>query len=132
MHVPLGAMTPELSTTEQMIYTTYRTNHGAVAAERWLKGYLERRNGSPVQVASNQRPLIPLAAPERPAEPSEPVMRRDTAALPLQEAVESFSARQVARVVADLNPWRCASTLCSTDWAARLPTAAVITAAPAR
>ena len=44
------------------------------------------------------------AARERPAEPSEPVLRRNTASLPLQEAVESFSARQVARVVADLNP----------------------------
>jgi hypothetical protein len=44
------------------------------------------------------------AAPERPAAPLEPVLRRDTAALPLQEAVESFSARQVAQVVADLNP----------------------------
>jgi len=97
-------MTPELSTTEQMIYTTYRANHGAVAAERWLRGYLERRKGSPAQAASNQPFLIPPAAPERPAEPSEPVLRRDTAALPLQEAVESFSTRQVARVVGDLNP----------------------------
>ncbi len=44
------------------------------------------------------------AAPERLAEPLEPVLRRDVAALPLQEAVESFSARQVARIVADLNP----------------------------
>ncbi len=42
------------------------------------------------------------AAPERPAEPFEPVLRRATT-LPFQEAVESFSARQVARVRADLN-----------------------------
>jgi len=97
-------MTPELSTTERMIYATYRANHGAVAAERWLKSYLRRRSSPPTQLASKQLPLIPLAAPERPAEPSEPVLRRDTAALPLQEAVESFSARQVAWVVADLNP----------------------------
>lgn len=46
----------------------------------------------------------PPAAPERPPEPSKPVLRRDTAVLPLQEAVESFSARQVARVAGDLNP----------------------------
>jgi DNA-binding transcriptional ArsR family regulator len=50
------------------------------------------------------RPSIPsLKAPEWHAEPSELAIRRD-AALPLQETVESFSARQVARVVADLNP----------------------------
>lgn len=46
----------------------------------------------------------PPAAPERPTELFEPVLRRDTAALPLQEAVESFSARQVTRVMKDLNP----------------------------
>jgi DNA-binding transcriptional ArsR family regulator len=44
------------------------------------------------------------AAPERPAAPLETVLRRDAAALPLQEAVESFSARQMARMVADTNP----------------------------
>jgi hypothetical protein len=97
-------MTPELSSTERMIYTTYRANHGAVAADRWLRSYLERRNVSPIQSASNQPLFTPLAAPERPAEPSEPVFRRDTVAPPLQEAVESFSARQVARVAKDLNP----------------------------
>lgn len=97
-------MTPELSTAEQLIYTTYRANHGAGAAERWLKGYLERRSIPLAQSPSKQPPLIPLGAPERLAEPSEPVLRRDTAALPLQEAVESFSARQVARVAEDLNP----------------------------
>ena len=42
--------------------------------------------------------------PERPPEPTEPVLRRETAALPLQEALASFSARQVARVAAELNP----------------------------
>ncbi len=46
----------------------------------------------------------PSAAPERIAEPPESVLRRSTAALPPQEAVESFSARQVARLVKDLNP----------------------------
>lgn len=97
-------MTPELSTTERMIYTAYRSNHGAVAADRWLRGYLERRRGSPAQPASSQPLLIPSGAPERSPEPSEPVLCRDNAALPLQEAVESFSARQVARVVKDLNP----------------------------
>ena len=96
-------MTPELSTTERLIYTTYRANHGAAAAARWLRAYMERRMGSPAQSGSQRLLLIPPAAPERPAEPSEPVLRRDTAALPLQEAVESFSARQVARVIADLN-----------------------------
>jgi DNA-binding transcriptional ArsR family regulator len=44
------------------------------------------------------------AAPERLAAPLEPVLRRDAAALPLQETVESFSARQVARMVAEVNP----------------------------
>ena len=97
-------MTPELSATEQMIYTTYRAQHGALAAERWLRGYLERRSSPPAQPASNQPHLLPLAAPERPAATSEPILCKDSAALPLQEAVESFSARQVARVASDLNP----------------------------
>jgi hypothetical protein len=44
------------------------------------------------------------AAPERLAAPLEPFLRRDAAALPLREAVESFSARQVARVMVNLNP----------------------------
>jgi DNA-binding transcriptional ArsR family regulator len=44
------------------------------------------------------------ATPERPAEPPGPVLRRDDVVPPLQEAVESFSARQVARVVKELNP----------------------------
>jgi DNA-binding transcriptional ArsR family regulator len=99
-----STVTPELSTAEQMIYTTYRANHGAMAAERWLNGYLERRRGLPAQPASKQLLLIPSAAPERPAEPPEQVLCRDVADPALQETVESFSARQVARVVKDLNP----------------------------
>jgi len=68
---------------------------------------LASRNNQPVTLFALPResnPETPLAAPERSPEPSEPVLRRDTAAPPLQEAVESFSARQVARVVKDLNP----------------------------
>ncbi len=71
---------------------------------------LASRSNQPVALfALPQTELHPtslplLKAPELLAETSEAVLRRDTAALPLQEAVESFSARQVARVVADLNP----------------------------
>lgn len=56
------------------------------------------------QTEQHQPPQLSLKAPERPAESSEPALRRNTASLSLQEAVESFSARQVARVVDDLNP----------------------------
>jgi DNA-binding transcriptional ArsR family regulator len=71
---------------------------------------LASRNNQPVVLftlptagKSSTARTLPAAC-ERAAETSEPVLRRNTAALPLQEAVESFSARQVARVVADLNP----------------------------
>ncbi len=94
-------MTHELSSAEQMIYTTYRANHGVVAADQWLRGYLERRKTSPVP---KQPSLNPPAAPERPPELFDPVLRRATAAPPLQEALASFSARQVARVAKNLNP----------------------------
>ena len=92
---------PDLSPTEALIYASYRASHGPAAADRWLQGYRARR--TPPQLA-HQPALIPPAASERPAEPSKPVLRRETAALPLQEAVESFSARQVTRVANDLNP----------------------------
>lgn len=61
-------MTPELSSTERMIYTTYRANHGAVAADRWLTAYLARRT-PPACPAPEQPFLISPAAPERPAAP---------------------------------------------------------------
>lgn len=92
----MGTMMPELTKTEQMIYTAYRANHGEVAAKRWLKGYLTRRKGSPVQPAFKQALLIPPEAPERPVTPSEEVVRKETAATPPRETVESFSARMVA------------------------------------
>lgn len=92
---------PELSPTEKLIYTSYRASHGPVAADRWLQGYRARRSH---QAIAHQPALIPLAAPERPVAPSEPVLRKESAAPTLQEAVESFSARQVARVADDLNP----------------------------
>ena len=79
-----------------------------------LRAQLERlgqtlasRNNQPIALfalSGENSPEAVRAAPEHPAEPAEPVLRRDTAALPLQEAVESFSARQVARVAGDLNP----------------------------
>ena len=93
--------TPELSPTEGLIYASYRASHGPLAADRWLKGYRARR---PTQTLSDQPQLIPLAAPERPAEPSEPVLCRDAVVPTAEEAVESFSARQVARAAGDLNP----------------------------
>ncbi len=68
---------------------------------------LASRNNQPVALFAlpkESNPETPLAAPERFPEPAEPVLRRDTAGIPLQEAVESFSTRQVARVVKDLNP----------------------------
>ena len=89
-------MTPELTTTEQMIYTAYRANHGEVAAERWLKGYLTRRKDSSARPTSKQPPFISLEAPERPVRPSEEVIRKEPTATPLCETVESFSARMVA------------------------------------
>jgi len=91
-------MTPELTPTEQMIYTTYRAQHGAVAAQRWLMGYLARRRGEAAQPSSNQPLFTPPGAPERPATPPGEVIRRETATAPLQETLESFSARMVMLV----------------------------------
>jgi hypothetical protein len=72
---------------------------------------LASRNAQPVALfavpeagATNTFQKSSEEALESPAEPFRDVLHRDNAALPLQEAVESFSARQVARVVADLNP----------------------------
>jgi len=67
------------------------------------------RNGQSVSLfalpqTEQHQPSLPLLkVTESPAEPFKEVLRRD-ATLPLQEAVESFSARQVAQVVSDLNP----------------------------
>ncbi|CAA9584296.1 MAG: hypothetical protein AVDCRST_MAG86-3266 [uncultured Truepera sp.] len=85
-------------------------NPALVAQLERLGQTLASRNNQPValfalpKVGGSSTFQTPPAAPERPAEPLEPVLRRDTATLPIQEAVESFSARQVARVVGDLNP----------------------------
>jgi hypothetical protein len=71
---------------------------------------LASRSGQPVclfalpQTEQHQPSLPTLKAPERLAEPSKRLYAEKIATLPLQEAVESFSARQVARVTADLNP----------------------------
>ena len=96
--------TPELSPTEKLIYTSYRASHGPVAADRWLGGYLARRTRPSRQQRTEQPSLVLLVAPEQPAEPAEPVLCRDAVFPTAEEAVESFSARQVARVADDLNP----------------------------
>ena len=83
-----------------------------------LRSQLERlgktlalRNAQPTALfdilkAETEKPRafkVSTAAPENPSEPSGDVLRRD-APPPLQEAVESFSARQMARIAGDLNP----------------------------
>ncbi len=71
---------------------------------------LAAKNNQPVALFALPKPNLehdpqpPPAAPERFPEPTEAVLRKDTAALPLQEAIASFSARQVARTTGDLNP----------------------------
>jgi len=85
-------------------------NPALVAHLERLGQTLASRNNQPValfalpEAGESSTFQTPLAAPECPAESLEPVLRRGTAALPLQEAVESFSARQASRVVKDLNP----------------------------
>ena len=92
----MGTMTRELTPTERLIYTTYRANHGPVAAERWLRGYLTRRTTPPADNLAEQARFTPPEAPERPAVAPAEVVSRETAATPPCEAVESFSARMVA------------------------------------
>ncbi len=71
---------------------------------------LALRNNQPVTLSTFPKTgedstyLPPSRVPEHPPAPPEPVLRRDSAAAPLQEVLESFSARQVARVTGDLNP----------------------------
>jgi DNA-binding transcriptional ArsR family regulator len=69
---------------------------------------LAARNAQPVVLFELPQIHVPrmgtAAIPECPQVSSEPVLRRDAAFTVLQETVESFSARQVVRVVADLNP----------------------------
>ncbi len=79
---------PKLSTTEQMIYTTYRASHGELAATRWLKGYLARRH--------SKQPLFSTPeAPERPAELLQ-VQSAYKSRLPLPDPSDALSARDVA------------------------------------
>ena len=86
---------PELSSTEQMIYTTYRANHGELAASRWLKGYLARRHskqplfGAP---GTTERPAKPFQTPSphgnrlsSPPSPSEVISARSVAAEALSQ-----------------------------------------------
>lgn len=71
---------------------------------------LASRNNQPValfELPKRERegtPNPPSRGAESLAEAAEPVLRKEIAAQPLQEAVASFSARQVARVAAALRP----------------------------